>query len=393
MLNERRGSLVDSYYHNWYGLLQRHNFLGAWERCLQQHGRALQNLNPNPSVLYCGTATDKNPQDVLTHLKSKQISANLTVIDLSGEPLKSLDSDTFKPTRASALTLPFPNKSFDYITTDFLFSKMDLPSIIATVQEWGRVLKDGGLITTTATLHNDRSIENSIYNVTTPILGAHFVSEDILNLIFTSAGLNARFQVAEFDKKPYLYQYPDRLMAFIEARPIEPNHHKEVELAQTILKDAISIYDATNSKKNLMPLELEEIIHDISSGNFITKKAGDGEIIGFIRIHQLTDQWVEVGSLYVDPNYRKNDEHYGSKLLEKALDYVQSHKKSSISFTNNQTAMAMCNKNLGRKVRILPLAIIIPLIKERSRNVSTINHVISTLLHEGGVKTSYIFTY
>ncbi|MBI5123779.1 hypothetical protein HZA75_08050, partial [Candidatus Roizmanbacteria bacterium] len=125
MSAERTHAVINPIYHQVYGVLQQFKFLGAWNRCLDQHSAAIREHffpNKNISVLYCGTATKRNPIDVMAFMKNVGMSPNITTIDLSGKPIDPLDRHEFSPVQANCKSLPFADKSFDYITTDFLLS-------------------------------------------------------------------------------------------------------------------------------------------------------------------------------------------------------------------------------------------------------------------------------
>lgn len=393
MANSREGAFISPIYHLVYGSLQKHKILGAWERCHCQHSCVADHLFKiiHPSILYCGTATDKNPFDVLNYFNTLGKKAKLTTIDLSNTPLLNLDTNSTQPVQASATSLPFVDKSFDYITTDFLLSKMDLESTISTIQEWGRLIKDGGIITTTTILKTESETINSIYQIaTTPFFGVHFISRDILKLIFLSSGMDAYFEKAQFDSKPLMYQYPNDSFSFIKAVPLSGKRAEEVETAKTIIHDAGFLYRTIKGCKNLQPLDLEEIVHDMINGNIFLKKTNEGEIIGFVRTLELNNQWMEVGSLYVNEQFRGTPEHFGTNLLMQALDSIHRRKKSAIAFTDSEVVKKMNEKLNGYKTNKLPSNVFLSLLKDRMRNNDAIGHIITTL-HTRGIKSVYIF--
>jgi|SRR3989344_3623016 len=224
MPTEKVTSIVNPLYHSVYEVMQKHRLFGAWERCASQHISSIhKHLSGREkiSILYSGTATHKNPEDVLNLTQNLHRSVSLTTIDLSLKPLISLDRTTFKPVQTDCIALPFADHSFDYITTDFLLSKMHFSTIVSTMSEWGRVIKSDGLITMTAGVKNPQPdfTDKAYDEITHTLYGIHFLPKELLQLIFYSAGLEAKFETAQFDHKPYMYRYFDNLLIFIEARP------------------------------------------------------------------------------------------------------------------------------------------------------------------------------
>ncbi|MBI5123682.1 hypothetical protein HZA75_07525 [Candidatus Roizmanbacteria bacterium] len=149
-----------------------------------------------------------------------------------------------------------------------------MQSVISTVQEWGRVIKNSGLITLTVGLtHGQLKITDNFYKAATPLYGIHFLSKETLRLIFQSAELEVKFGIARFDQKPHLYLYPNNLLMFLEAWPLGDKNQQNAENAQMLLSDAKFIYDTILSEKHLTPVGLEEIIRGILARDFVIKKS------------------------------------------------------------------------------------------------------------------------
>lgn len=302
MAIEKERTLVSPIYHDIYGFMQKYNLVGAWERCFIQHTRSIHKHlagRESISMLYCTTATEKNPKDVFNTLHNLNMRTQITTMDLAIKPISHLDRGIYHPVQAHSAFLPFAGRSFDYITTDFLLSKMSTGDIINTIQEWGRTLKNNGLITLTAGIKHPHShISDKVYDrITKPLYGIHFLPIEVLRQIFYSARLEARIEKIQFDRKPFMYRYPDDLLVFIEAVPVK-DHDENVRKARMLLHDALFIHQATASEKQLRPLGIEETIKGLMSNEFLIVKTEGDQIFGFIRIADLTENWSEIGSLY-----------------------------------------------------------------------------------------------
>lgn len=392
MAIENARALVSPVYHNIYGFMQKYNLFGAWERCFVQHTRSIQNYladRKSVSILYCGTATEKNPKDVLNALDNLSIRAQITTMDLAIKPLSRLDHNIYHPVQTHSASLPFADKSFDYITTDFLLSKMNLADIMQTIQEWSRVLKDNGLITLTAGVkHPHLHTFDRLYDrITKPLYGVNFLSIEVLRQLFYSASLELRIEQTRFDKKPFMYRYPDDLLVFIEANPCK--NHEKARKAKMLIDEALFIHHATASEIHLRPLGLEETIQDLMSNNFLIMRTQNNQIFGFIRITDLTEDWSEIGSLYIDPIYRNTHKHYGTDLLQQAIREIKHKNKKAIVFSTNPTVIKTLDKFGAIKLKSLPINLLAPLIKERLGNRETVAKFLWTQLTNRNKKSLY----
>jgi len=217
-----RWSMPDLY-HDIYGFMQNHRLLGAWERVSEQHSRVIEksfSSNHPVSVLYCGTATNRNPQFVVQTFRQFGILPSIVTIDLSSKPLDLLVEKRLNPVQADSSRLPFANEVFDYITTDFLLSKMPLNAAISTIFEWGRVLRKGGVISTTIGIQQSQDHQQCEFteSLAKLLYGVRFIPKEIFKYIFKMAGFEVNFEQARFDQKPFLYLYPDELLLFVTAR-------------------------------------------------------------------------------------------------------------------------------------------------------------------------------
>ncbi|MCL4375117.1 GNAT family N-acetyltransferase [Patescibacteria group bacterium] len=387
MTIEKTRSITTCFYHGIYGFMQDHKLFGAWQRTSNQHIKAIRThfgAKENASILYCGTATTRNPQNVYEAMMSLGINPLVTTLDLSRKPLMGLDRKTYQPMQANAVSLSFADRSFDYVTTDFLLSKMALESIILTIQEWGRVLnKDGLITTTTGVRQSDINLTNRAYDeITNRIYGIHFLPIELLRQIFYSAGLEVRFEKAKFDVKPFMYRYPDEFLVFIEAKPIKSENVDMVEKAKELIRDGLLIYKATLSDPHLRPLGFEEILIDLINNKFIVSRQENGELLGFIRIQEMSGNWYEIGSLYINPLYRNTPHHYGSSLLTQAVSVVKQKGGQAIVFSNNQSIINMLEKFGATKQKIIPMGLLLPFIITRLAHSKNVGDFISSTINK-----------
>ncbi len=398
MIAEREGSFIAPVYHNIYNFMQDRKLFGAWQRTAHQHERAIKEhlgSREKISVLYCGTATSKNPCAVNRTIQNLGLQASITTMDLSGKPLLDLNKGVYEPVQANSASLPYAERSFDYITTDFLLSKMMPSTIISTIQEWGRVLKDDGLITmTTGVKIPDANPAEHIYDqITNGLYGIHFLSMEVLRQIFYSAGLELKSEQAQFDVKPFMYRYPDNLLVFAVARPVQPESSELAKTARVFIKDTLSIKAATYSDVHLRPLGIEETIDGLMGKNFITLREEGGQMFGFIRVQKLTNNWFEIGSLYIEPFHRKTAQHYGSGLLLRALNVIKKRDGKVIVFSDNHIVTRTLEEAGAIKQKMVPMELLLPLLKNRIGSRETSKDFVAKTLSLQNRKSIYTLSF
>lgn len=111
-----------------------------------------------PQVLLCGTASPYTTRAFARFVSTCSTTASIDVLDISPYALsqsaqflktcRDIDAARISFVEGDALRLPFADERFDWIETDFFiqfFSAQDKATIF---QEWYRVLKPGGVVTT-----------------------------------------------------------------------------------------------------------------------------------------------------------------------------------------------------------------------------------------------------
>lgn len=319
-----------SFYHRVYPLAQRVNALGAWNITEAQHIDTLKDsvTTTDPVVLYCGTATGRNPIDAQRALSENGYAASMVTMDLSSYPLRQMHDGQYR-VQASATQLPFPDKAFDVITTDFLTNMVSLESLREIAKEWSRVLKEDGIISTNTFLSKPSLEFDSLYQrFLRGFAGKKFCTQEALEIALQCEGLKTVCTGYEFSQKPYLY--PDSPYHLKISQMNENEREERMQEAQQIWRDAQNISAVTKQESNLTPRQMSEVITDIVHGNYIFDRDDDG-IRAFGRSKPLTADWYELGPAYVRPDARGNG--LGRKLVADRLALLEG--KNMVTFTNN----------------------------------------------------------
>jgi ubiquinone/menaquinone biosynthesis C-methylase UbiE len=112
----------------------------------------------DPHVLLCGTASPYTTRDFARFVSVQCPTAGIDVLDISpyvlGESAqfvktcRDLDAVPISFVEGDALCMPFGNERFDWIETDFFIHFFSPQGKAAIFQEWYRVLRPGGVVTT-----------------------------------------------------------------------------------------------------------------------------------------------------------------------------------------------------------------------------------------------------
>lgn len=288
-------------YHVLYQYAQPANLVGRWEMGVENHMKAVEECvkNSSPRVLYCGTAINQNPRDTEKALKARGYKPQVVTADISRFPLRQTDNAV----QANAAALPFRHESFDIITTDFLLNMMSLEDGMKIIQEWSRVLKDDGVITTTVFLdHKNLDIKKLYKRFLQNFAGKHFFSEDALSAVFQSAGLETEFCETAFSNRPLLY-HSDSFFQLSARKISDSAREKSIAKSKQIVAAAQEITGVLQSVESLTPRRFDEVVSDLTQEKY-SAHYNNGKHAGFGRRQQLTDKWVEIGSLYTAPEYR-----------------------------------------------------------------------------------------
>lgn len=202
---------IGKFYHLSYEVLQPLGFVGSWELSRDQHMDVISrtfssNGRHDLNVLYLGTATAKNPIDVKNAISESGYSSRVTVVDIAKRPLDKLakkDPD-IKTVKLDACSMPFPDSSFDVVTTDFLFNMCPLEHCERIAGEIGRVLAQDGVMTMTI-FTRENQVKNPQSFLINHFSGKHFASEWDWLRVFDKAGMDLDIQVFQSKRKPFLY--------------------------------------------------------------------------------------------------------------------------------------------------------------------------------------------
>jgi SAM-dependent methyltransferase len=111
-----------------------------------------------PQILLCGTASPSTTVTFARFVKQHNSMASVDVLDISPYSLsqsesflrtcQDLDQTKVSFVEGDALHTPFADERFDWIETDFFIQFFSPEEKVTLFQEWYRVLKPGGIITT-----------------------------------------------------------------------------------------------------------------------------------------------------------------------------------------------------------------------------------------------------
>ena len=114
--------------------------------------------NHTPHILLCGTASPYTTVTFARFVRERNNKAHIDVLDISPYALsqsekllrtcQDIDSSRICFVEGDALHMPLPGEHFDWIETDFFMQYFSTQEKATLIQEWYRVLKPGGIITT-----------------------------------------------------------------------------------------------------------------------------------------------------------------------------------------------------------------------------------------------------
>lgn len=364
-------------YHFPYEFAQSHNLVGGWETARDHHMEKVAGVvsDEKPRVLYCGTATKRNPRDLDHAFREKGYSPHVTTVDIASYSIKNVANAV----QADARCLPFGDESFDVITTDFLMNMLDFDSARRIVQEWGRVLRGDGIITTTAFLDRKESNLKELYKTFLENnAGKHFISQSTAQILFESADLVPSFTEREFPKKPLLY-YSHSFTHITAEKAKTEEDQKHSRKAREILAVSQEISDITRDTHALAPRTVEEVVDDVVLGNVIIKK-DDEKLVGFGRKQKANENWSEIGSVYVAPD--KRGRGIGKEIVD---DLISSVEGNAFFVTGNPVVSHLAQQRgfCKRKFTDLPKEVLIGLVKDRLSNSARGIHTVSAILDGG----------
>ena len=181
-----------------------------------------------PQILLCGTASPYTTATFARFVRKRNITASIDVLDISPYALsqsesllrtyQGIDQTKVSFVEGDALNMPFPNGHFDWIETDFFIQFFSVQEKVTLFNEWFRILKPGGIVTTRDWLqqkHNfiegiiDRTRTWLIRHILGPI--AYSVSAQELRETLSDIG----FEVAFFPVKVPIINLRIPVMSYI----------------------------------------------------------------------------------------------------------------------------------------------------------------------------------
>ena len=181
-----------------------------------------------PHILLCGTASPHTTVTFARFVKRRNHAASIDVLDISPYALsqsesllktcQDIDSSNICFVEGDALHMPLPDERFDWIETDFFMQYFSAEEKATLFQEWYRVLKPGGIITTRDWLVQQHNFSERVVDGTKNWLIKH-----ILGPTARSAKLqevrqllnNAGFDVAFFPVKAPVIGVRIPLMSYV----------------------------------------------------------------------------------------------------------------------------------------------------------------------------------
>lgn len=138
-----------------------------------------------PQILLCGTASPYTTATFARFVRKRNTRANIAILDISPYALSqsenvlrtSQDIDQTKVSfvEGDALNLPFPDRHFDWIETDFFIQFFSAQEKVTLFKEWYRVLKPGGIVTTRDWLQQKHNFTERIIDDTRTWLIQHIL--------------------------------------------------------------------------------------------------------------------------------------------------------------------------------------------------------------------------
>jgi SAM-dependent methyltransferase len=138
--------------------MQLRLFYTTSARLLKQLGWPDPLARKAPRVLLCGSASPFTTLAFARFVSTRNSTASIDVLDISPYALsqsahllkscRDIDAARISFVEADALRMPCASESFDWIETDFFIQFFATQEKAILFQEWYRVLKPGGVVTT-----------------------------------------------------------------------------------------------------------------------------------------------------------------------------------------------------------------------------------------------------
>jgi len=165
-------------------------------------------------ILLCGTASPYTTVAFVRFVRSQNAMASIDILDISAYTLQQskrflktcpdIESKNISFVEGDALNMPYTDEYFDWIETDFFLQYFSPSARNTLFEEWQRVLKPGGIVTTRDWLRQkddlgERVVEHSKNWLIKHVLGPTARSARLLEVKSALRALN--LEVAFFPMK------------------------------------------------------------------------------------------------------------------------------------------------------------------------------------------------
>ena len=368
-------------YHRLYEMAQPLEIVGRWQLSADAHTEILSEHfgdERDICVLYCGTATKRNPIDTEKAISAAGFGTRVTTVDLNSRPLRKLGRE-YMPTLADATRLPFAAGEFNVITSDFLFNMMPLSAVDSIVCEWSRVLSESGVISTTVFLA-ETDKENWYTTGLRNIAAKHFFSREALSVVFAAHGFSLRMEDRELSQRPWLYHSQE----YTHITAIKADDEAQRRQAQKMLALGERMTRVINSESGMAKTDLGEVLTELIRGDFALEFDTNGEVVGWARKLDYANDWSEIGSVWVDVAHR--GQGIALKLTKQLIE--DGEQRRWWSATENP-AMARVLEKCGfapKTMTYLPLGVLIGVVRERGRVAGRLHQVMTRSKREIWIK-------
>jgi len=165
--------------------LWKKNLRWAYQRCIDDLGKINHCPNfskKNFTALLCGTSGEKTSSIFVNFVLSKNKNAKIIILDISETQLvksksvltKQFPKANIKYVKADAKNTEIKTASIDYIETDGFLEYFDADGLLLLLNEWKRLLSNGGFVTTRAFASN--SFFGKITDKIRVLIGKHYLN-------------------------------------------------------------------------------------------------------------------------------------------------------------------------------------------------------------------------
>jgi len=141
------------------------------------------------------------------------------------------------------------------------------------------------------------------------------------------------------------------------------------------MSDAEKIKIKLQEEKHLAPRTRGEIIKDLIDDRYVVKKDGE-KIVGFARINKIADEWEEIGSVFVDNDYRSRG--LGTSLVKETMQKTSQQYLIGVARGPMSEVIFQRLGFFEIEIRELPINVITGMIKDRVSSGKRLVHLLGT---------------